>query len=82
MTVTKSSSRVRTQRRPVEADLGFQLGRWNRLLLGLGVAVLVMGYLALSKGSITLAPVLLVLGYCVLIPASLVLRGRNQGSGE
>jgi hypothetical protein len=46
------------------------------------MAVLVMGYLALSRGSITLAPVLLVLGYCVFIPASLVLRGRNQGPGE
>jgi hypothetical protein len=82
MAVTKSSSRARGLRRPVEADLGFRWGLWNSLLLGLGVAVLVVGYLALSRGSITLAPVLLVLGYCVFIPASLVLRGRNQGPGE
>src|SRR5262245_16180489 len=41
---------------------------------------LVMGYLALSRGSITLAPVLLVAGYCVLIPASLLIRGRTSGS--
>jgi len=46
------------------------------------VAVLIAGYVALSRGSITLAPVLLVLGYCGLIPASLLLRGRNQGPGE
>jgi hypothetical protein len=82
MTVTKSSSRVRAPRRLVETDLGFSWGLWNSLLLGLGVAVLVAGYLSLSKGSVTLAPVLLVLGYCVFIPASLVLRGRNQGPGE
>jgi hypothetical protein len=82
MAVTKSSSKVRGVRRPAEADLGFRWGLWNSLLLGLGVIVLAMGYLALSRGSITLAPVLLVLGYCVIIPASLVLRGRNQGSGE
>jgi hypothetical protein len=37
---------------------------------------------ALSRGSTTLAPVLLVLGYCVLVPASLLLRGRNHGTGE
>jgi uncharacterized membrane protein len=54
----------------------------NSLLLGLGLAVLVVGYFALSRGSITLAPVLLVLGYVVLIPASLLLRRRVQGSGE
>jgi hypothetical protein len=46
------------------------------------VAVLVAGYVVLSKGDITLAPVLLVSGYCGLIPASLLLRGRKQGSGE
>ena len=65
-----------------EADLGFSWGPLNSFLLGLGVAALIAGYVALSRGSITLAPVLLVLGYCGLIPASLLLRGRNQGPGE
>jgi hypothetical protein len=41
-----------------------------------------VGYVALSKGSITLAPVFLVFGYCVLIPGSLLFRGRKRGSGE
>jgi drug/metabolite transporter (DMT)-like permease len=54
----------------------------NSVLLGLGAAVLVAGYIALSKGDITLAPLLLVSGYCGLMPASLLIRGRNQGSGE
>jgi hypothetical protein len=72
----------RTSRRAAEPDLGFNWGMANSLLLGLGLAVLVVGYFALSRGSITLAPVLLVLGYVVLIPASLLLRRRVQGSGE
>jgi len=70
----------RSQRRvPIESDLGFAWGLWNWILLGLGIAVLVAGYLALSKGSITLAPVLLVSGYVVLIPASLLIRSRKPG---
>ena len=70
----------RSQRRAmIESDLGFSWGLMNSLLLGLGVAVLIAGYLALSKGSITLAPVLLVTGYVVLIPASLLIRARNTG---
>ena len=69
-------------RRPVETDLGFRWGPLNSLLLGLGLAVLVLGYLALARGSITLAPLLLVGGYCGLIPASLLLRGRGEESGE
>ena len=65
-----------------EVDLGFRWGVWNTALLGLGVAVLVGGYMSLSKGSLTLAPVLLVTGYCVLIPAALLVRGGNSNGGE
>ena len=68
--------------RKVETDLGFSWGPLNTLLMGLAVGVLVGGYLALSRGSITLAPVLLVIGYCGLIPASLLVRGRSGDSGE
>ena len=75
-------ARPRSLRKPVEADLGFTWGALNSLLLGISLVVLVGGYVALSRGSTTLAPVLLVLGYCVLVPASLLLRGRDQGTGE
>jgi len=65
-----------------EVDLGFRWGVRNSVLLGLGVAVLAGGYVSLSGGSLTLAPVLLVIGYCVLIPASLLVRGGGAGQGE
>ena len=75
-------TRPRSLRKPVEADLGFSWGFRNNVLLGLGLAGLVAGYVALSRGSTTLAPILLVAGYCVLIPASLLIRERARGSGE
>ena len=81
MTVAKSTVK-RGPRRPAEPDLGFRWRPLNSLLLGLGMAVLVVGYLALSRGSTTMAPVLLVFGYCGLIPASLLIRGREPDSGE
>lgn len=77
-----TTTRPRSLKKPVETDLGFSWGGINTAFLGLGFAALVIGYLALSKGSTTLAPVLLVAGYCVLIPASLLIRQRDQGSGE
>jgi len=82
MSAVKVTVKPRSARKPVETDLGFNWGGLNTLLLSLGLVVLAAGYWALSRGSITLAPVLLVLGYCGLIPASLLVRGRNQGSGE
>ena len=61
MNATKPAARrSRIPRRPVETDLGFTWGMANSLLLGLGVATLVAGYVALARGSTTLAPVLLV----------------------
>ena len=65
-----------------EADLGFSWAPVNGVLLGLGIVLILVGYLALSKGSITLAPVLLVAGYVVVAPAALVLLGRGKTSGE
>jgi drug/metabolite transporter (DMT)-like permease len=82
MNASRPTTKIRNLRKANEYDLGFDWGVLNGVTLGLGVAVLVAGYVALSRGSRTLAPVLLVLGYCVLIPSSLLLRARKPISGE
>lgn len=79
--VTRPKS-LRAKSAGPEVDLGFRWGVWNSALLGLGVAVLVFGYMSLAKGSLTLAPLLLVAGYCVMIPASLLVRGTGSDKGE
>lgn len=78
----KVEVKPRGQRKPVETDLGFHWGPVNSLLLGLGVALVVLGFFSLSRGSLTLAPVVLVTGYVVVIPASLVFRGGSKEPGE
>jgi len=50
-----------------------RFGRANALLLAAALASLGTGYLLLARGDTTLAPVLLVLGYCVLFPLGLAL---------
>ncbi len=50
-----------------------RFGPKNYIVLGAALASLVLGYWLLSRGSTTLAPVLLVLGYCVLFPVGLAL---------
>ncbi len=51
------------------------MGRGNLLRLGVALIVIALGYLTLSRGSITLAPILLVLGYCALVPWAILHRG-------
>lgn len=46
-----------------------------------GFAAIVAGYVLLKQGDITVAPLLLVAGYCVLVPVFL-LRAFLQSKGE
>jgi hypothetical protein len=50
--------------------------RWERknvALFGGGLLAIVLGYVLLSQGDVTAAPVLLVLGYCAMIPLAFIL---------
>jgi uncharacterized membrane protein HdeD (DUF308 family) len=46
--------------------------RHKKYILIAGLLAIVFGYIFLAQGSESLAPVLLVLGYCVLVPVSLI----------
>jgi len=48
-------------------------GPKNYIFLGGAVVSLVVGYWLLSRGSTTVAPILLVFGYCVFFPVGLAL---------
>ncbi len=46
----------------------------NYVLFIIGVITIGLGFLFLSKGSITLAPILLVAGYLIIVPLSIILK--------
>lgn len=60
----------------------FGLGPVNWALLGAGALAIVVGYVLLDRGSVTAAPILLVLGYVVFIPSGLYAGYRRLGDGE
>ena len=67
-------------------DLPFTRKNWSLALAGL--AVIALGYVFLrippAEGflSLTLAPVLLVVGYCVLIPMAILVRDQPADEGD
>jgi hypothetical protein len=67
-------ARTRT-RTPVAAHVkpSLRFSLINAVLLAAGVAAVIGGYVLLSNGSTTAAPLLLVLGYAVLIPLGIIL---------
>ena len=59
-------------------------GKINYLIFSIGLALVIIGYIFMANGevnsfqSLTLAPIMLFLGYIVVIPASLVYRDKSK----
>jgi hypothetical protein len=64
--------RSRKQAPPAEA-VRVRWQRKNIAIFCTGIGSVTLGYVLLSQGDITAAPVLLVAGYCVLIPLAFIL---------
>lgn len=78
--MSKAEKSGRMRKRDQGTRLPFT--KHNYLLFMAGILTLIAGYIALSIGpwdsfwSLTLAPILLVLGYCVIIPVSILYRKK------
>ena len=62
---------------------GWAFGKLNYILFSIGLALVIFGYIFMASGdvnsfqSLTLAPIMLFLGYIVVIPISLVYRDKQ-----
>jgi len=68
---TKQSSRKRQDR---ESQGTVYLPRKNLVVFGAALASIAAGFALLAEGSVTAAPILLVAGYCVLVPVAILLK--------
>jgi len=76
---TKKKAVKPAKKKPTSAKTStFSFTRANYWTLFIGLVVIVVGFITLRMGSITLAPILLVLGYCVIIPIGILLRPKNE----
>ncbi len=61
----------------------WSFGKINYLIFGIGVLVIVIGYLVMVSGettsfqSVKLAPIILIIGYCVIIPISILYKPKK-----
>ena len=65
-------------RKRAGSEDGPLFGRRNYILLGIALASIAAGFATLAGGSITIAPLLLVAGYAVLVPWAILTRGRRE----
>ena len=66
------------QKEKKEEKTGLPFGPRNYMLMGAALVAIIIGYFSLNAGSITLAPILLVLGYCVLFPLGIIWGGGRD----
>ena len=57
---------------------GLPFTKMNYYIFLAGLLVIILGYITLGQGSMTLAPFLLVLGYCVIMPVGILYRGKDK----
>ncbi len=75
-------------RRRAAKDDRLPLAKENFYIIGAGILVIIIGYLALANGPIegflplVLAPIMLIIGYCVLIPLGILYKKSYIKSGS
>jgi len=65
-------------------EFSFPLEKENFMIIGLGIALLIVGYFLMSENSVdgflptVVAPILLVAGYCVVIPYGILKKPKSE----
>jgi hypothetical protein len=60
----------------------------NYVILMLGVAVVIVGFLVMAAGdavsalSVTVAPIILFIGFCIIIPIGIIYKQPKKSTGE
>lgn len=65
---------IRSGKGGAKGDDTLPFSKKNYTLFSVGIFVILLGFFFLSRNSITLAPILLVAGYCVIIPLAIALK--------
>ena len=64
---------ARTHTKPLDAKPSLKFSAINGILLAAGLICITLGYVLLARGSTVAAPLLIVLGYAVLVPLGIIL---------
>jgi hypothetical protein len=78
------SKRQQTSKISKKKEFSFPLEKENFMIIGLGIVLLVIGYILMAENSVdgfmptVVAPLLLVAGYCVVIPYGIMKKPKSE----
>lgn len=79
---------TRKSRKSFVSPFNIYWGKNNYLILLAGIVVIIAGYLFMSMGSwdsfpsLYISPILLVIGYLIIIPISILFRSKEEGTAS
>tara|TARA_Y100000590_G_scaffold469526_1_gene657526 strand:- start:23 stop:256 length:234 start_codon:yes stop_codon:yes gene_type:complete len=62
----------------------WSFGKINYQLFGIGLLTIILGYVLMAMGetesiqSIKISPIILIIGYCILIPAAILVKPKEK----
>ena len=76
-------TKAKYQRRRARKETPLPFTKTNYILLAVGIAVVILGFIVMAEGSVegtlplVVAPFLLVIGYCIIIPFGILYRKKE-----
>lgn len=81
-TRTSNVSNLKSKRSKQMEHLHIALSKLNYYIIAAGIAIIIIGYICMSENSVdgflptVVAPVLLFIGYCIVIPIGILYKGK------
>lgn len=83
-TKQQSVQALKTKRQKKElSHLHFAMTSKNYMIIGAGIALIILGYIFMSENSVdgflptVVAPILLIVGYCVVVPFGILYKDKG-----
>jgi len=77
----QATPKAQAARKPqpvVKESAVLPFGKKNYLTFVIGLVAIVAGFIFLASGDTVFAPILLVAGYCVVIPVAILMGGKEE----
>jgi hypothetical protein len=74
---------IKNKKTQISEKFHFSFTNKNYMIIGLGIVFIIIGYIFMSENSVdgflptVVAPVLLVLGYCVIVPFGILFKDKS-----
>ena len=84
MAQVKTTKKVKTQKKSASFIKALSFTKINYLLFAIGIAVIIIGCICMATGetysfrSLTVAPIILLIGYLIIIPLAILYRKKEE----